>query len=137
MAFFDTTQDLGLLDSDLRADPDLSVKAATVETEVLLRFTVDEGDSTTVDHVVYLKGYDDDTPADSNAILKDALKRAIARVLNHRLRNKTAATQVQRIKLADWEMERSGDGVFDPRWPEAWDAELVRFFDERVPWYHI
>ena len=137
MTFFSLTDDLGLLDESVRADPDLSVIAETAEREVLLRFTVDEGTDSTIDHVVYLKGYDDDTPSSSNALLKDALKYAIAKVLNHRLKYKSSNPSIRRVQLADWEIEKMDGGDQDYRWPSGWDTELVEFFSEKRPWYHI
>lgn len=135
--FFDieSQTDVDLLHASVRMHTERDRVINAVETDVLNRFTIRTGVNT---YRVELEGYNDTTPASSHANLKAALKRAIAAVASHRLRNYERDPSLQIEELGDYKYDRgTGAGKLDVSWPTGWDSELIRFYNERPPLFHI
>ena len=138
MAYFlDVTDDddLALVHASVRGHAELGTTVEESERDVLLKYTVRTGTNT---YEVQLEGYVDSDPASSHATLVAALKRAVARVTSHRLRNYDRNPLYQKERLDVYEYDRgSGAGSATDMWPPNWDDELRKFFGETPVWFHI
>ena len=135
--FFDTDNraDVDLLYSEVRDHTELVRVVDGAERDILLKFQVRTAENT---YEIYLEGYDDATPADSEATLKDALKYAVAKVAEHRLRFYDDKGVYESEKLVDYSYSRgAGAGPLDTDWPSGWDAELSEFYSEKKVWFHV
>ena len=135
--FFDTESqtDIDLLHSTVRLHTERDRVIDAAEIDVLNRFTIRTGVNA---YRVELEGYDDSTPSASDSTVKAALKRAIAAVASHRLRFYDRDPSLQIEELGDYKYDRgSGAGKLDVMWPTGWDSELIRFYNERPPLFHI
>ena len=133
--FFDTelTADVNLIHTRVRTDENLDTIVDTVERDVLLRFTIRTGVNT---YRVELEGYDDTTPANSNAYLIEALRRTIGKVASHRLLHYDDDDSHMSESMADYSYSRGGNKL-DPDWPDSWESELSQFYAETERWIYI
>lgn len=123
MSYFDLPSDSDLIATDLQGHPRLQTVASGVEADILLRYRSDEG-------AIQLEGYDSD-PAAADEMLRDALKRTIADVANHRIRHERDTSD---MSTSDGRRSRSPDARFDPDWPKRWDSRLASFDQRPAPW---
>lgn len=148
--FFDTgTQDdLDLLHESVRNHSELDNVVNEVEYRILdyykqrpsvpLRLqTGRENLYSTNDIQVRLIHYDNDTPANSQQDLKDALKRTIADIASWVLRNYDSPTGgVKSIGQGKRSIEYMGAVPDWKHWPDGWQRWLHNF-DDREAQYHI
>lgn len=139
MAYFlDVTDegDLALVHAIARGHAELTTVVDEAERDVLLKYTVRTGTNT---FEVKLEGYNDVDPAASHATLVACLKRAVAYVASHRLRNydRTPGYQKERLDVYEYDRGSGGAAATSDRWPTGWDAELRQFFGETSLWFHI
>ena len=138
MAYFlDVTDDddLALIHASVRGHEEMATTVDESERDILMKYTVRTGINT---YEVQLEGYNDSDPASSNASLVESLKRIVARVASHRLRNYDRNPIYQKERLDVYEYDRgSGAGVASDKWPDGWDDELRKFFGETPMWFHI
>lgn len=152
--FFDPTKDADtdLLHSDVRDHTELSKVVDKVEWELINAFSqrdmqglstvqaffhYESGVDPNDEIKVRLTGYDEDTPADSEDGLKEALRRTIAEIVSWVLRNYDypqggvqSKTQGKRSisyvrSIPDWR-----------QWPGGWDRHLKNY-DARLQPYGI
>lgn len=147
--FFDTSDitDLNLLHSSIRSDEELDNVVEKVEYEILdfysqrpsiplsLR-TGRENLYSTNEISVRLIGYDNDTPADSRADVKEGIKRAIAEVTSWVLRNYTTSQGASQITQGKRSITFMGAAPDWRQWPDGWNKSL-RNFDDREAVYAI
>lgn len=151
--FFDTSvqADLNLLHSSIREHDELDNIVDKVEWEIIELFTQREGQNrgTWQDFFEYengndpnnelkvrLVGYDSTTPTDSDADLKEALKRTIARVTSWVLRDYNNAQGVTSISQGQRSVSYAGSVPSWQEWPDDWDR-LLHNYDARIPNYGI
>ncbi len=147
--FFNTTNqdDLDLLHSSVRNDDELENVVANVEYEILdyykqrpsIPITLQTGREnlyTTNDVSVRLIDYDNDTPADSGAELKKALKKTIAEITSWVIRNYNNSQNVSSIQQGKRSISYYG---LAPTWqdfPNGW-TRWLKNFDDREALYSI
>lgn len=141
---FDDADDLKLLHSSIRTSAELENVASSAEADVIAtyRFRISGGSwrlrnqilnsegspylYPNEDFVVYLDGYRPDADdALTSTLLKDALKRAIANVISHRLRSYNSQGKVKREKRGRREVEFQS--ASDNDWPDNWSSSLAEF----------
>lgn len=133
MTFFDlnSPDDLALINAAVRDHDELNTVAEMAEWEVIEAYTEGAGDRA----VVKLKGYDQDDPSESEADLKEALRRTIADVVSTLLLD----YDNDRGVLSERQGNRSvtyGRASTWRDWPTGWQSKLTRF-DRRTPAYSI
>ena len=146
--FFDPSdpEDRLLLHADLRAHDDLEVVAYEAEAQVIDHFTEAETpydasswptfNPFTQTPTVRLLGYNEDDPASSEAALRQALRWAIAEVVEHRLKRRLHAAATEDYKaetLGKYAYQRFGppSGTGTSGFPPNWKRHLVRFDRKR------
>jgi len=147
--FFDPDDiaDFNLLHSDVRNHEQLNTVVDKVEYEVLdyysqrpsIPLTLRTGREnlyTSNDISVRLIDYDQDTPADSPADLKDALRRTIADVTSWVLRNYDSSQGVGQITQGKRSITFVGSAPDWRQWPEGWQRYLKNY-DDREAVYSI
>lgn len=147
--FFDTSEqdDLNLLHSSVRDDSELDNVVNGVEYEILQYYkqrpsiplslqTGRENLYTTNEVQVRLIDYDNDTPANSEQDLKDALKKTIAEVTSWVIRNYNNDAKVQSESLGRWSVSYAGSVPTWNEWPSGWNRWLKNF-DDREAVYSI
>lgn len=135
--FFDSTtsSDVDLLYAGVRDHDELVAVVDEAERQILQKYTIRTGVNT---YRVELEGYDDVTPADSHASLKEELRQAVAKVASWRLRFYDDTGAFQSETLGDYEYDHGrGAGAFDTQWPSGWDEGLDQFYSEIDVWIHI
>lgn len=148
--FFDISAqaDLNLLHSSIRDHQELDNVVDKVEYEILdfykqrpsvpLRLqTGRENLYSTNDIQVRLIDYDNDTPANSEADLKEALKYTIAEVSSWVLRNyDNDQGGVQSIQQGKRSISYMGAAPSWDRWPDGW-RHYLKNFDDREALYSV
>lgn len=130
--FFDKDADSSLVHSSVRTHSEIENVANAVEDDILREYTVGTVASS---RTVYLDGYNDTTPASSDAALKDALKRTIADVLSWRLQHYDDDPTASMIVRGSRTVARATSAL-DPNYPDAWDHRLIPF-DLRDPLWGV
>lgn len=153
MTFFDPSNpsDLSLLHSSVRDHDELYDVADKVEYEVLDRyrqrdmervstyeafFEYEFGRDPNDEIKVRLVGYDAETPADSEAGLKEALRRTIAEVVSWVLRNYDTQSDVSSIQQGQRSITYSGNAPTWESFPDGWDRYLKNY-DASIKSYGI
>ena len=146
--FFDIPQDENLLHSSVRANDELQNVIDNVEYEILdyykqrpsIPLTLQTGREnlyTTNEIQVRLIDYDNDNPENSEADVKEALKRTIADVASWGLRNyDNTQGGVQSIQQGKRSITYMGSAPSWRDWPSGWNARLKNF-DDREALYSI
>lgn len=152
--FFDPSSqdDLQLLHEDIRQHSELVNVVSQVEWEIInSAFTQREGQNRGVwqdffeyengnnpnnELLVRLVGYDQDTPSNSEADLKEALRRTIARVVSWVLRDYSNPQNVSSISQGQRSVDYAGRVPDWQDWPDDWDR-LLHNYDARIPNYGI
>lgn len=127
--FFDVGNqfDLLLIPSAVRTDDMLEVMVDESERDILDKFSFRPNGV----KEVYLIGYNNVTPASTDADLKADLKRAIAQVAAHRLKHKNTDPSLTSESLGDYSYTRGGADSpqrLDPLWPRGWGTRLKRLY---------
>lgn len=142
---YSDSDDTALLHSYVRTHTELEQVANEVEYEIIEMYTFPTptqpyienfGDTyfsdekpyyhTTSDHIVWLNGYRPDADDTlTNPLLKEAMRRTIAKVVSHRLLHYDYWARIKREKRGRREVEYETQN--DKMWPDAWDALLVAF----------
>lgn len=153
MTFFDPSNpsDLSLLHSSVRDHDELYDVADKVEYEVLDRyrqrdmervstyeafFEYEFGRDPNDEIKVRLVGYDAETPEDSEAGLKEALRRTIAEVVSWVLRNYDTQSDVSSIQQGQRSITYSGNAPTWESFPDGWDRYLKNY-DASIKSYGI
>tara|TARA_R110000868_G_scaffold176609_4_gene414487 strand:- start:1429 stop:1845 length:417 start_codon:yes stop_codon:yes gene_type:complete len=138
MAIFfdaDLANDANMLHHTVRNHGEMSRVVDRAEIDILNRFSIRIGVNS---YRVELEGYNDATPANSNALLMAAIKRSVADVASYRLRYLDRDSSLQKERLGDYEADRgTASGTLNVSWPESWDKELTGFYSERAPLFHV
>lgn len=151
--FFDASNpsDLDLLHSSIRSDDELQNVVNSVEWEVLNAFSqrdlekigtyeaffeYENGRDPNDEIKVRLVGYDKTTPADSDAGLKEALKRTIAEIVTWVIRNYNSTDGVKSITQGKRSITYIGDSPDFNSFPMGWDRRLKNY-DARIMPYGI
>ena len=150
--FFDVTDanDLNLLHADVRGEDELSNVVDKVEWEILDAFSQrDKQGLTTVqaffeyekgrdpndEILVRLAGYDQTAPADSDAGLKEALRRTIADIVSTLMRGYSNEPGIQSVRQGQRSVTYGMVPTWD-KWPSGWDRRLKNY-DARIKPYGI
>lgn len=144
--------DVDLLHPDVRNHPELSNQADIIEFEVIEYykqrdmqglatyqdfFTYDLGQSPTTEIKVRLVGYNEDDPADSEAGLKEALRRTIAGVLSYTLRNYDNTPNIASQSQGNRSISYSdGSTQSWESWQRGWSL-LMKNYDAKIKPYGI
>lgn len=147
--FFDieNADDLALLHSTVRENPELGNVIDGVEYEVLDYYkqrasvplslrTGRENLYSTKDISVRLMGFNNNTPADSEQDVKDALKKTIAEVASWVVRNYNNDVKVSSINLGRFSVTYAGSSPSWRDFPSGWNRWLSNF-DDREAVYSI
>lgn len=147
--FFDPSkkEDLDLLHSSVRDDDELTNVVNKVEYEMIDHFRQRpdipvyfrsgfENLSSQNRIKVRLIGYSEDDPSQSNADLKEALRRSIAHVVSYILRNYDNLVGAQAIRQGQRSVTYKGVIPDVDKWPDGWKSYL-RNFDDREAHYSI
>lgn len=151
--FFDTSAqaDLNLLHESIRTHSELDNVVDKVEWEIINAFTerdmqglgtyqaffeYENGNNPNSDLEVRLVGYDATTPADSDANLKQAMRRTIADMASWALRNYTNSNNIESIRQGQRSVTYAGYVPVYNDWPPGWDRRLSNF-DARFKQYGI
>lgn len=151
--FFDTTSDddLDLLHESVRSHDELDNVVDKVEWEILNFYKQREGEAWTTysdffqyedgadplnEILVRLVGYDQDTPEDSEADLKEVLKYTIADVVTWVLRNYDNPQGVSSIQQGKRSIDYRGTVPDVKDWYNGWNNKLKNF-DARISNYGI
>ena len=147
--FFDPSkqEDLDLLHSSVRNDDELTNVVNKVEYEMIDHFRQRpdipvyfrsgfENLSSKNRIKVRLIGYSEDDPTQSNADLKEALRRSIAHVVSYILRNYDNLVGAQAIRQGQRSVTYKGVIPDVDKWPDGWKSYL-RNFDDREAHYSI
>lgn len=151
--FFDITSqsDLNLLHSSVVNDDNLANVVDSVEWEIINAFSQRDMEKVgTIEAFfeyefgrdpndvikVRLVGYDAETPANSDAGLKEVLKRTIADVASWVLRNYSNSNGVTSIKQGQRSISYSGHAPSYNNFPTYWDMKLKNY-DARIKEYGI
>lgn len=151
--FFDTESqdDLNLLHADVRTHSELGNAVRDAQFEIIQAFSQRDMQGLTTyeaffkyefgvnprDHIkIRLYGYNEESPEDSDAGLKEVFKRSVANIVSWSLRNYSNPQQVSRIKQGQREVQYSG---IVPGWqsfPHGWDR-LFKNYDARIMAYGV
>jgi len=147
--FFDTSaqSDLDLLHSSIRNHSELDNVVDRVEHNVIDHYkqrkqvyhTVTGKENlygTSREIEVMLLGYDEQTPVDSDADLKEALKYTIADIVSYVLRTYDRQSGVESIQQGKRSITYRRAASDSRSWQDGWSLPL-RNFDERTPLYGI
>lgn len=147
--FFDTglQADLDLLHSSIRTDAEIDNVVDRVEYAVLdyykqrpsipLRLETGRENLYSTNEInVRLIDYDNDTPANSEADLKEALKYTIADIASWVLRNYSNPQGAQTIKQGQRSITRMQAATDWTNWPDGWKRYL-RNYDDREALYSV
>lgn len=151
--FFDIseTSDTNLLHSEVRTHSELQNVVEKVEWEIIDRFSEREGGSLgnyseffayengsnpNAEIKVRLIGYDEDTPANSETGLKEALRRTIADVVSWVLRSYDNSEGVNSISQGNRSATFNFTSPSWRDWPEGWKNKLSNY-DVKVVQYGI
>ncbi len=149
--FFSIPQDENLLHESVRDSDELQNVVDNVEFEIIEAFkqrdmqrlaTYEqffkyEFGRDPLDKIkVRLVGYDEDDPTNSDADLKELLKRTIARVTTWVLRNYDNTDQAQSIRQGNRSISYAGVVPSYKDWYEGWDS-LLHNYDARFKNYGI
>lgn len=114
--------DSALLHHSVRSHTEAQNVVDAVERDILSYFTRGVSDTS---QFVALEGYDDDTPADTDAGLKADLKYTIGEVASHRLRYLDDDPKATLAVRGARTVGRKA-GALDPMWPSGWERRLVK-----------
>ena len=151
--FFDVenADDLKLLHKSVRANDELEDIVEQVQWQIIESFSQRDMQGLTTYEAFFkyesgvnprdvikvrLLGYNEDAPEQSEAGLKEAFRRTIAKIASWALRNYSNPQQVSRIRQGQREVEYSG---IVPNWqdfPKGWDR-LFKNYDARIQAYGI
>lgn len=149
--FFDIPADNNLLHASVRDSSELTNVVNQVEWEILNAFSqrdmervgtyeaffeYESGRDPQDEIKVRLVGYDAEVPADSDAGLKEVLKRTIADIASWVLRNYDSNSDVQMIKQGQRAITYSGIAPTWDQFPRGWDNRLQNY-DARIKNYGI
>lgn len=149
--FFNPSTDQALLHSSVRNSDELSTIVDQVEWEILNAysqrdmeaigtyeafFEYEFGRDPTDEIKVRLFGYNADDPANSEAGLKEALKRTIALVVSKLLRNYDNQDNVQSIQQGKRSVTYAGMVPTYTSFPTGWDR-FLKNYDARYSSYGI
>jgi len=149
MTFFDPSNpsDLSLIHSSVRDHEELYDVADKVEYEMIdhfrqrpdmpLYFRSGFENLSSLNRVkVRLIGYSEDSPEDSNANLKEALRRSIGYVVSYILRNYDNTVGAESIRQGQRSISYRGQIPNVNDWPSGW-KKYLRNFDDREAQYSI
>ena len=134
--------DRNRLNPSIRDHPELSNVAKYAEEDLIDRFTVVPADTvegffeteTDTDvFVVAIYGYESD-PDEAKAETKARIKKAVARIVEHRLRHIDEDDSIESESMVDYSMERKAG--FSTDWPDNWYTPLAKL-DLREPTYSL
>lgn len=142
--FFDTSKeaDLDLLHSSVRTDDELNNVVDQVEWEIINYYSqrpsvplrqrsgLENLESVPPQIEVRLIDYNQDTPADSDAKLKDALRRTIGDVASWVLRNYSVQQGAHSIRQGQRSVSFGSVVPSWREWPSGWNGKLKNY-DER------
>ena len=151
--FFDVenSDDLKLLHESVRSESELATLVEQIQWEIIEAFSQRDMQGLTTYEAFFkyefgvnprdvikvrLFGYNEEKPQDSDAGLKEAFKRTIAKIASWTLRNYSNPQQVSRIRQGQREVEYSG---IVPSWqdfPKGWDR-LFKNYDARIQAYGV
>lgn len=151
--FFDVSKvaDLNLLHSTVRDNSELGNVVDKAEWEIINAFTqrdmqglgtyqaffeYESGQNPNTDLEVRLVGYNSETPASSDAGLKEAMRRTIADIASWSIRNYDNNNNVQSIKQGQRSVTYSGIVPVFNDFPQGWDRRLSNY-DARFKQYSI
>jgi hypothetical protein len=151
--FFDVSDanDLNLLHADVRTNDELANVVEKVEWEILDAFSqrdrqglttvqaffeYEKGRDPSDEILVRLVGYDEDTPADSEAGLKEALRRTIADIASYLMRSYDNDAGIQSVRQGQRSVSYAGMIPTWTEWPSGWDRRLKNY-DARIKAYGI
>lgn len=147
--FFDTSkpEDVRLLHRSVRDSMELENVVEAVEYEILDYYkqrpsiplslqTGRENLYTTNEVQVRLIDYDNDNPANSEADLKEALKRTIANVASWIIRNYNTGQGIGSIQQGKRSITYTGDAPTWDQWPSGW-RRYLKNYDDREALYSI
>jgi hypothetical protein len=92
-----------------------------VEADIIDVYRVREGDT----FYVMLYGYDSDDPSAVRTAFSAAMERVVAHVVTHRMRHLDDTGNLK--AESEGRRSRTYRDAFDPRWPKAWQAPLVKY----------
>lgn len=149
--FFDITTDTGLLHASVRDNPELERVVESIQWEIIQAFSQRDMQGLTTYEAFFryefgvdprdvikvrLLGYDEENPEQSEAGLKEVLKRTIATIASWVLRNYDNNDGVKSIRQGQRSITYTG---LSPSWrdfPAGWDRWLVNY-DARIKNYGI
>jgi hypothetical protein len=149
--FFNIATDSALLHAQVRDNPELQNVVDQVEFEIIEAFkqrdmqrlttyesffNYEFGRDPLQEVKVRLVGYDEETPEDSDADLKELLKRTIAKVVSWVLRNYDNADKAQSIRQGQRSITYSGVVPSWKDWYSGWD-NMLHNYDARIKGYGI
>lgn len=147
--FFNPANDVNLLHSSIRTHSELSNVVEKVEYEIIdfysqrpsIPIRVKTGsenlrigpNSTGIE--VQLIGYDPDDPTNSDADLKEALRRSIAKIVEWVLLGYNDTSKVKSESMGRWSAEYITVPSYK-EWPNGWN-NLLKNFDDREALYSV
>jgi len=153
MAFFDpnNADDVALLQSSVRTSAELDNMASRIEWEVIdafkqrdmqglgtydAFFKYESGSDPNDEILVRLIGYDETTPDDSEAGLKEALRRTIADIISWALIDYNNNKNVTSLRQGNRAVTFGGMAPTYDQFPSGWDRRLKNY-DARIKPYGI
>ena len=147
----DSADDLKLLHKSIRTNTELENIVEQIQWQIIEAFSQRDmqglttyeaffkyefGDNPRDVIKVRLLGYNEDDPEESEAGLKEAFRRTIAKIASWVLRNYSNPQDVRRIKQGQREVEYSGTVPTWENFPKGWDR-LFKNYDARIQPYGI
>lgn len=147
----ENADDLDLLHASVRDNAELGTVVDKVEWEIIDAFTQRDmqglgtyqaffdyefGQDPNTELEVRLVGYNKETPAESNAGLKQAMRRTIADIASWAIRNYDNDNNVLNIKQGQRSITYSGVVPVYNDFPQGWDRRLSNY-DARYKQYSI
>lgn len=147
----DNADDLKLLHQSVRTNSELETIIEQVQWQIIEAFSQRDMQGLTTYEAFFkyefgvnprdvikvrLLGYNESEPEESQAGLKEAFRRTIAKVVSWVLRSYTNPQEVSRIKQGQREVEYSGAVPTWQDFPKGWDR-LFKNYDARIQAYGI